>query len=232
MPKKVLWWTLGIPGVGQRAVHIIQGMFSNARRCVRVNGQYSEKFGMGVGEHQGSVLSPLLFILALEALLCELCTSVSWELLYADGLDTQEECISKLKAWEAGIESKVICVNMKKTKFLVSGVGHDALEKVGKYPCAAWCGGVGNNSILCSQCMLWVHKRYSGIAKQLVANWDYVYPMYNGTDRPIDGRTVNEVDVDGTMLDVEDTFCYLDDMLCSGEDCESAIAARCVAWGK
>ena len=35
------------------------------------------------------------------------------------------------------------------------------------------------------------------------------------------------------MLDVEATFCYLGDMLCSGEGCDSAIAARvCVAWGQ
>ena len=39
-----------------------------------------------------------------------------------------------------------------------------------------------------------------------------------------------EVDVDGTMFDVEATFCYLGDIMCSGD---SAIAARCcVAWGK
>ena len=41
------------------------------------------------------------------------------------------------------------------------------------------------------------------------------------------------VDVDVTMLDVEATCCYLGDMLCSGGDCDNAMAARCcVAWGK
>ena len=49
------------------AVRVIQGMYVNARSRVRVNGQYSEEFGVGVGVHQGSVLSPLLFILVLEA---------------------------------------------------------------------------------------------------------------------------------------------------------------------
>ena len=35
------------------------------------------------------------------------------------------------------------------------------------------------------------------------------------------------------MLDVETTFCYLGDMLCSGGGYDSAIAAKCcVAWGK
>ena len=129
------------------------------------------------------------------------------------------------------MESKGLCVNM--TKFLVSGLGHDVLEKSGKYPYAVWCSGVGNNSILCSPCMLWVHKEYSRIARRLVANHHCVCPMYNVKDWPIGGRTVNEVDVDGTMFDVEATFCCLGDMLCSCGDCYNAIAARCcVAWGK
>ena len=76
--------------------------------------------------------------------------------LYADDLalimDTQQKCITKLKAWKAGMESKRLWVNMKKTKFLDSGDGQDVLQKSGKYPCAVCCSGVGRNSILCSQC--------------------------------------------------------------------------------
>ena len=62
------------------------------------------------------------------------------KLLDADNLvliaDTQEECISKLKVWKSGMENKGLCVNMKKSKFLVSGHGHDVLTKSGMYPCA------------------------------------------------------------------------------------------------
>ena len=73
-------------------------MYTNARSGVRVNGQYSEEFGVGVGVPQGSILSPLLFILVLEALSQELWTGVPWELLYANDLaviaDTPEECVT------------------------------------------------------------------------------------------------------------------------------------------
>jgi len=41
---------------------------------------------VGVGVYQGSVLSPLLFMLVLEALSREFRTGVPWELLYADDL--------------------------------------------------------------------------------------------------------------------------------------------------
>ena len=206
---------------------VIQGMYSNAWSQIRVNGQYSDEFGMGVDVHQGSILSPLLFILVLEAPSREFSTGVLWELLHADDLvliaDTQENCIYKLKAWKTGMESKGLHINMKETKFLVSGVDNDVLKKSGKYPCAACSSGVSNNSIQCSQCMQWVHKNWSGIIKWLVANSNYVCRKCKGGVRPINGRTVTEVDDDGTMLDVEATFCYLGDILCSGE---SAIAAK------
>ena len=50
----------------------------------RVGDGYSEEFGFGVGVHQGSVLSPLLFIIVLESLSRKFCTGHPWELLYAD----------------------------------------------------------------------------------------------------------------------------------------------------
>ena len=44
VPRKVLWWALRSVGVEERAVRIIQGMYTNARSRVRVNGLYSEEF--------------------------------------------------------------------------------------------------------------------------------------------------------------------------------------------
>ena len=69
--------------VEEWAVRVIQGMYFNARSRVRVNGQYSAEFDVGVGVHQSSalVLSPLLFILVLETFSCEFRTGVSSELL-------------------------------------------------------------------------------------------------------------------------------------------------------
>ena len=46
---------------------LVQGMYANARSCVRVGEEYSKEFEVTV-VHQGSVLSPLLFIIVLEAL--------------------------------------------------------------------------------------------------------------------------------------------------------------------
>ena len=237
VPRKVLWWALRSVGVEEWSIRVIQGMYTNARSRVRVNGQYSEEFGVAVGVHQGSVLSPLLFILVLEALSREFRTGAPWELLYADDLviiaDSLEQCSSKLKAWKSAMEKKGLRVNMTKTKFLISGVGLDVLKDSGKFPCAVCRSGVGNNSIQCSRCKLWVHKRCSSLKGRLVQDTQYACPRCLGNARPIDGRPTTQVDIDGSPLEVIPTFPYLGDTLNAGGGCDSAIAGRCcAAWGK
>ena len=48
--------------------------------------------------------------------------------------DTLEECITKLKAWKNGMENRGLRVNMKKTKFMISGAGFDMLCDSGALP--------------------------------------------------------------------------------------------------
>ena len=67
-------------------VRLVQGMYSNAWSRVRVGEGYSEEFEVKVGVHQGSVLSPLLFIIVLEALSREFRCGAPWEDLYVDDL--------------------------------------------------------------------------------------------------------------------------------------------------
>ena len=65
VPRKVIWWVLRKRGVEELIVRLVQGMYANARS--RVGEGYSEEFEVKAGLHQGSVLSPLLFIIVLEA---------------------------------------------------------------------------------------------------------------------------------------------------------------------
>ena len=68
VPRKVILWALRKLGVEEWIVRLVQGMYTNARSRVRVGEGYSEEFQVKFGVHQGSVLSPLLFIIVLEAL--------------------------------------------------------------------------------------------------------------------------------------------------------------------
>ena len=59
MPWKVIWWALRKLGVEELIVRLVQGVYANEWRRVRVGEGYSEEFEVKVGVHQGSVLSPL-----------------------------------------------------------------------------------------------------------------------------------------------------------------------------
>ena len=65
--QKVIWWALRKLGVVEWIVHLVQGIYANARSHVCIAEGCSEEFEVKVGVHQGFVLSPLLFIIMLEA---------------------------------------------------------------------------------------------------------------------------------------------------------------------
>ena len=140
VPRKVIWWALRKLGVEEWIVRLVQGMYANARSRVRVGEGYSEEFEVKVGVHQGSVLSPLLFIIVLEALSQEFRSGVRWEDLYVDDLviiaELLEECVRRLLTWKEAMEKKGLRVNAGKTKIMICSLGLDLLQSSGKFPCA------------------------------------------------------------------------------------------------
>ena len=118
----VVWWALRKLGVDEWIVSVIKSMYEDATTAVKVNGRVSNAFVVRVGVHQGSVLSPLLFIIVLEALSREFREGLPMELLYADDLvllaDSMEELIEKLRRWKDGMEEKGLRVNLGKTKVM------------------------------------------------------------------------------------------------------------------
>ena len=141
IPRKVIWWAMRKLGIEEWIVRFVQAMYNNTRSRVRVNNTYSDEFGVKVGVHQGSVLSPLLFVIVLEALSREFRTGTTWEMLYADDLvisaETEEGLKMKLNKWKTEMEAKGLRVNMGKTKIMVSGVNLQTLKDSGEYPCNA-----------------------------------------------------------------------------------------------
>ena len=189
VPRKVIWWALRKLGVEEWIVRLVQGIYANARSRVRVGEGFSKEFEVKVEVHQGSVLSPLLFIIVLEALSHE---------FRADDLiiiaDSLEECVRRLLIWKEAMEKKGLRVNAGKTKVMNCGTGLDLLQSSGEYPCAVCRTGVGNNSIYCNNCKLWVHMKCSEL-QRLTPNPDYRCARCMGNARPIDGRPQSEVQV-------------------------------------
>ena len=222
VPRKVLWWALRKLGVEEWIVRLVQGMYANAWSRVHVGKGCSEEFEVKVGVHQGSLLSPLLFIIVLEALSREFCSGVPWKNLYADDLviiaELLEECVRRLLTWKEAMEKKGLRVNAGMTKIMMYGTGLDLLQNSGEFPCAVCCSGMGSNSF-CNGCKHWVHKKCSGL-KHLTKDPDYICTRCQGTARPLDGRSKKEVQVGPDKLEVVASFCYLGDLLSAAGCCE------------
>ena len=86
---------------------------------------------------------------------------------YADDLsviaETEEELIKRLNEWKDNVESKGMRVNMNKTKVMISGECQKVRHKAVRWPCGVCSKGVGSNSLQCTSCQKWVHKKCSGI---------------------------------------------------------------------
>ena len=67
-------------------MNVVKSMYLGETTAVKLGGGESVEFRVKVGVHQGSVLSPLLFNIVLEALSSEFREGLPWELLYADDL--------------------------------------------------------------------------------------------------------------------------------------------------
>src|SRR5258706_542922 len=191
VPRDVLWWALRQSGVEEWIVKVIQAMYEGVTTSMRLGAGETEEFSVRVGVHQGSVLSPLLFIIVLEEL--------------------------------------------GKTKVMVSRIRHGQAENSGKYPCGVCRKGVASNSIRCTKCEKWIHKRYSKVTGRLQ---DVVeFKCVNCTQGKNAAAAVTvELKLsaeEGDTLECVNKFCYLGDMIGAGGGAEKASRMRVkCAWGK
>src|SRR5437867_897105 len=132
----------------------------------------SESFEVMVGVHQGSVLSPILFNIVMQAIADNFKKGLPWELLYADDLvlmaESRLELEKRLTEWMARLKEKGLRVNIGKTKIMNCKVSVGQVENSGKYPCGVCREGVGRNSICCTSCKKWIHKRCSRMVGSLL----------------------------------------------------------------
>ena len=235
VPRSVVEWALRKAGVEEWLVSTVMAMYEDAETAVKTENGLTDWFKVLVGLHQGSVLSPLLFIIVMDVISKEIRGGLPWELLYADDLvlmaESEEELRQKLAIWKSTLEAKGLKVNVNKTKVMFGGRGSKAAIGHVKYPCSVCSKGVGSNSVLCGICKKWVHKRCSGISGSLSQVQDFECRACKGGEV----RQANEelkLEDDTGFKRVE-TFCYLGDLLSSGGGSEHAVIGRInKAWNK
>jgi len=127
-------------------------MYTGAKTVLGTVYGNSNGFEVKVGMHQGSALSPLLFVIVMEALSREFRVALLWELLYADDLvaiaKTEDDLINRLDEWKDNMQNRGIRVNMNKSKVMITREWQEVTEKAVRWPCAVCDSDVGNNSIV------------------------------------------------------------------------------------
>ena len=234
VPRAAIIWALRRQAVPEHLVRLVMALYEGSKSQVAVAGSTSGDFEIGVGVHQGSSLSPLLFITVMEEATKECRIGDPWELLYADDLmltaESKKEVESMFRGWKGEMERRGLKVNIGKTKLLVTGKTGEVVQS-GRYPCGVCGSGVGVNSILCTSCEKWCHKRCSGLAN-LNRVVDFCCPACVRRRRgavAVDDSIVTE---DGVVREVQE-FCYLGDMLGWEGDAERAVRVRVAStWRK
>jgi hypothetical protein len=148
--------------------------------------------------------------------------------------ETEELLMEKIRKWKDHMEAKGLRVNIGKTKVMRCGSDGRGGEASGKYPCGVCKKGVGSNSIQCTVCQRWVHKKCCGVKGKLKEDPRYKCPVCLGQVKSKYDTVVEEVELSqGEKLEVVQKFCYLGDMIGSGGGAEEAVRnrVRC-AWGK
>ena len=84
VPREVLYWCLRRKGVSEKLVRMVMETWQDCKTAVRTIEGLSREFEIGVGLHQGSALTPLLFAVIINVLSEHLRAENLWELLFAD----------------------------------------------------------------------------------------------------------------------------------------------------
>src|SRR3989441_2752155 len=110
VPREVLWWALRHAGVEEWMVNVIKSLYEGVTTAVKRNAEESESLEVKVGVHQGSVLSPILFNIVMQAIADHFKKGLPWELLYADDLvlmaESRLELEERLTEWMASLKEK------------------------------------------------------------------------------------------------------------------------------
>ena len=141
VPRKVMEWALRKKSLPEVLVKAVMSLYEGLRTKVRVGSGLSEEFGVRVGVHQGSVISPLILAIVVDAVTEQARRGLLNEILYEDDLvlmsEHMEDLRERFRKWRVALESKGIKVNIRKTKMMVSGakgeITRSKVDPVGIY---------------------------------------------------------------------------------------------------
>ena len=116
VPRDLLYWCISKRDVPEKLVRLVEATYQGASTVVRTSHGRTDESPIKVALHQGSRLSPFLFIVVLYDIGEEFICGLPCELLFADDLaivtDTEEEM-----AWLADCDGEQVIISQhRKTR--------------------------------------------------------------------------------------------------------------------
>ena len=110
-------------------MRLVQDMYEERETVVRCAVGTTESFKVKVGLHQGSALSPFLFVVIMDRLTDEVRKEPPWTMLFDDNIviceETWEEVERRLESWKYALERREMKVSRSKTEYLCINGGND-----------------------------------------------------------------------------------------------------------
>ena len=122
VPREEIWRTMRERLVPEKYVKLVQDMYTGCRTKVRTVAGESSKFNVEVGLHQGSALSPYLFLILMDVLTERVRKEAPESMLFADDIvlcgDKDVDMTEYLESWRKALEERGMRVSRPKTQFM------------------------------------------------------------------------------------------------------------------
>ncbi|KAK3566480.1 hypothetical protein QTP86_034056, partial [Hemibagrus guttatus] len=110
VPREELWYCMRKSGVAEKYVRVVQDMYERSRTVVKCAVGQTEEFKVEVGLHQGSALSPFLFVIVMDQLSEEVRQESPWTMMFPDDIvicsESREQVEENLEKWRFALERR------------------------------------------------------------------------------------------------------------------------------
>jgi hypothetical protein len=114
--RNIMWWTLQKHNVLTKYITLIKDMYDNIVTSVRTSDGDTNDFPINIGLHQGSALSPYLFVLVMDEVTRDRQSDIPWCMLFVDDVilvdESRTEVDQKLELWRRTLKAK--CFRLSK----------------------------------------------------------------------------------------------------------------------
>ncbi|KAL6724016.1 hypothetical protein Aduo_018954 [Ancylostoma duodenale] len=134
VPHEVIWYALRWHGDSEELIEWVKILYADPKSRVQAAAGRSAELPISVGVHQGSALSPLLFIVVMDAVTRDLQRPMPWTLLYADDVmfasEQKEDLERQTQAWSERLARFGLRLNVKKTEYMTTDMNEPATIQV------------------------------------------------------------------------------------------------------